>query len=879
MKVSNQKCIRRLSLKNMMATKARNIIAIIAIALTTLLFTALFTIVMSISQGFEQSNFRMVGTSSHGEFKDLSKEQYQILKEDTAIEEYGLRRVAGIASGEVFLKNYTEISYMDENTAKWGFNYPTTGALPKEGTREAAADTRVLRLLNVPLELGTEFSVTMDVNGKETTETFVLCGWWEYDLVSPASIVLIPHSRLEEIFLKPDMEFSDSAIGAYLLEVMLKDSKNIADEMGEILERNGFQTTDSSAENYINIGVNWGYTGEGLLGKTDAGTALSLLLILSVIVLTGYLIIYNVFRISVANEIRHYGMLKTIGSTGTQIRRIILIQAMVLSCAGIPIGMLLGWGTGVVLTPLVIQELNGIADAGVSVSPMIFIFSALFAVITVLISCFKPAKIAGSVSPVEALRYTEAASNRKSRAGKKGTSIWGMAVANLSGRKGRTILTVLSLSLSVLLFTLTVTFVKSFSLDKYLSGMAAADFQVSSVEYFNVTKQWSADTAISRAEIEKLAALEGITDSGITYGVEAECCPMAFFEENIVRARLKYFGYNDAMTEEYINQGKEYLKYYKDGKYQGKVSDVVQILGMEPFCITKLTATEGDLSKLFEEEKTAAVIEGSLLEIGDKIVVSYLDKSEFVNQKTKVVYNEVEEIPEKELQDVMINQESHEEEYTVVAKVKDLGTLDYRIYMGENLLLNSDELLANAHQSAPLYYLFDLEDEKEAEVEAFMAQYTENSTLDYESKEKVSEEFNSFNRMFLVLGCTLSLVVALVGILNFINIVLTGIVSRRKELATLQAIGMTGNQLCKMLVYEGLLYTAGASVIAVVLNLLTIPMANIVEKLFWFCEFRYTCLPMLISVPVLAGIGIVVPMITYRILIRKSVVERIRETE
>ena len=85
MKVSNQKCILRISLKNMKATKARNLIAVIAIALTTLLFTALFTIIMSISLAFEQSNFRMVGTSSHGEFKRLTKEQYELLREDEGI--------------------------------------------------------------------------------------------------------------------------------------------------------------------------------------------------------------------------------------------------------------------------------------------------------------------------------------------------------------------------------------------------------------------------------------------------------------------------------------------------------------------------------------------------------------------------------------------------------------------------------------------------------------------------------------------------------------------------------------------------------------------------------------------------------------------------
>lgn len=47
------------------------------------------------------------------------------------------------------------------------------------------------------------------------------------------------------------------------------------------------------------------------------------------------------------------------------------------------------------------------AGIKVSVNPLVFIGSAIFAWITVYISVRKPAKIAGTVSPVEAIRYTE----------------------------------------------------------------------------------------------------------------------------------------------------------------------------------------------------------------------------------------------------------------------------------------------------------------------------------------------------------------------------------------------------------------------------------------------------------------------------------------
>ena len=52
--VRNRKCIRHISFRNMKAAKTRNIIAILAISLTAILFTSIFTVAMSIVYGYEQ---------------------------------------------------------------------------------------------------------------------------------------------------------------------------------------------------------------------------------------------------------------------------------------------------------------------------------------------------------------------------------------------------------------------------------------------------------------------------------------------------------------------------------------------------------------------------------------------------------------------------------------------------------------------------------------------------------------------------------------------------------------------------------------------------------------------------------------------------------
>ena len=54
MNVKNGKCIRHLAWKSLQASRTRNLIAVAAIALTAVLFTSLFTIALSINEGFQR---------------------------------------------------------------------------------------------------------------------------------------------------------------------------------------------------------------------------------------------------------------------------------------------------------------------------------------------------------------------------------------------------------------------------------------------------------------------------------------------------------------------------------------------------------------------------------------------------------------------------------------------------------------------------------------------------------------------------------------------------------------------------------------------------------------------------------------------------------
>ena len=129
-----------------------------------------------------------------------------------------------------------------------------------------------------------------------------------------------------------------------------------------------------------------------------------------------------------------------------------------------------------------------------------------------------------------------------------------------------------------------------------------------------------------------------------------------------------------------------------------------------------------------------------------------------------------------------------------------------------------------------------------------------------------------------LLGGTLAGLLALIGMLNFINAVVTGILSRKRELAMMNAVGMTGKQLKSMLMWEGIQYsllTAGcALVLGAVLNYTIVH--SIAGELFFF-TYHFTLLPVLVCVPVLLLLSAAIPSVSYQMICKDSIVNRLRE--
>lgn len=886
-RVKNREVIARISKKSLRASKTRNLIAVTAIILTTVLFTTLFTIDGTIVNSFEQANFRQVGGDAHGTFKYITKEQIEELASDSLVESSGTRLLLGMPMDIPFHKTHVEVSYMDETCAKGYFCEPEVGTLPKEGTNQIACDTRILELLQVEPKLGTEIQFSYYIGGNTeekqlVTDTFILSGWWTYDEASVASHAIAPLSYVSEVLEEYAPYGEGNTTGTWDLNVYFKSTNHIEKDMNTILEKHGYQSEDGGKDNYINIGVNWAYLGAQLSGNMDVGTMAAVIVLCLVFMLTGYLIIYNIFQISVVNDIKFYGLLKTIGTTKKQIQRIIYRQAFYLSFIGIPAGLVLGYLFGNILAPVIMSTLS-YKNTFTTGNPLIFICATLFSLITILISCRKPGKIAGKVSPVEAVRYTENTGGKKKiKKGNGKVTVYHMALANLGRNCKKTVLVILSLSLAVVMLQIVFTFANGFDMDKYLRTWVVSDYIVGFADYFQPGKGGvSSQNSVPELAISDINRQGKVTEGGRIYGISGGV--QDFVTEEWYRA---FNGrWNDQETVDHM------LK-FQDINEKGLIANLTQLYGMEEYPLSQLDLVEGDISALHDPTQNAIaavywiddyehpIERTQWAKVGDQVTLRYVDEWEDYDMRTGEVVTDIDSIPLEYVNSRV--SKSHEVTYTVVATVTMRGTMGYRYYSSNQYVLNGEVFKRDTKTSDIMTYLFNTTESSNDAMNHFLSDYTENiePTLDFESKQSYVDEFSGFRNMFVLMGTVLSTIVGLVGILNFLNAVITSIMTRRHEFAMLRSIGMTGKQLRKMLIVEGLFYALFSIAISFTISILTGPLlSKAMSSMFWFFSYRFTLFPFALVTPIFIFVGIVIPFVSYHITTRYSIVEQLRGVE
>lgn len=842
-KVKNKKVIRKLSARILSAKRSKNLIGLAAILLTTILFTTVFSVCGNLLRSQTESTFRQVGGNAQAGFKNFTMAEYDQLKEDSGIRDVSYNIFVGNAVNPQLNKLQTEVRYYEPLNARQSFAYPTTGKLPEEQD-EIAMSTLILDALDIPHELGQKVTLDLNIHNEIRTDTFTLCGFWEGDPVMMAQEAAVSKTYADltaPLETTPYYETDGTDYSGYMnISFNFSSSFNIEGQMEELIRRGGFDGT------LISPSVNWAYS----FSSIDWTTVSVLTILILLIMLSGYLIIYNIFYLNIFSDIRFYGLLKTVGTTGRQLRKIVRRQAWALCLFGVPAGLAAGWVIGRLLTPVITDMLTS-TDVYYSANPLIFLGSALFTVLTVYISCIKPCRIAAKVSPVEAVRFTEKSIRKKSRKTKKTTPL-SMARANLGRNKRKLVLVVLSLSLSLVLLNSVYTIVTGFDMDKYLADKLLTDFEVSSASIYNFNSPEIDYAGVTRNFQEELSAQEGVTDIG-----------------NIYLSGTVH-NYSDAEWEtvEQIMDAPENSEYFSDPIMEEAFDYVrtshrtnVDIYGVNETAAKYIKPDEGTFD--WEKFKSGNYILANSFSMDDETSIPFLKPGDEVTVRFS---------------------DTVSKKYTVLAVAQMPTALSSQRYglMNEEFILPDTEFLTQFGDRQPMKTVFNASDDRQTAVAAWLEDYCEkvNPDMDYRTKADYQQEFSSLKQTYAVTGGILSIILALIGLLNFINVTATSILSRRQELAMMESVGMTGAQQRRMLLGEGLCYALLSILISCTAGVgagyaLVLAFAGQMDVFTW----RFTLLPVAICTPFLIAISLAVPSVCYAYARKQSVVERLRTTE
>lgn len=831
-KVKNNKCLSVISRKSMLANKKRNVILLIAIALTTIMLTTLFTVGSSVMKSIEISTTYQVGTSAHAGFKFMTQEEYDELATDTHILDLSYNIVVAEPENDELYKDYTEIRYSEDVSAKHGYSYPSQGKMP-ERYNEVATCTTVLDDFGLPHELGQTIHLKMSNEESFYEGDFIVSGIWE----KPASTMvnqIYVSKAFQEDFSPVWMNRDDydramqvnSYYGSINPDFNFKTSFNISGQMDKLKERHNFGDE-------INDGINWAYAASEL----DFTTVMIVAIIMLMIVLSGYLIIHNIFLIAVTSDIHYYGLLKTIGTTDKQLKKIVLNQALGLSFVAIPIGLILGFVTSYFVFPLVVVNIT-VQDCRIIPNAWVFLACALFAWITVRISCIKPCKYIKKISPVEAVKFTDAATGKLSENRKsKKVSTLSMAWENLKRNKNRTVAVILSLALSIVMINVTVSIVASMDPEKYISSFASSDFTIADASVMNVGMSGNVYDGVSLADISVIGDNIKTSEAGAIFMSESSQCLEGVPYERLVKLyeeHTEWFVYNMAAKPDCD------CMVYEDKRICSHIYGVSQIVfdkmkmdtqgvTWEKFCSGKYAIVSSPLETGGNDSEYA------FYHIGDKISITLPDGSS----------EEYEVIGNGDVSYAMGPQHSH--------------GLDVYITIPETEYLR---LIPDARGA--LKYFINVNDDELEAAEGYLSGYCNsvNSKLNYTSRETYLKEFQETIDLFLVIGGALSGILALIGILNLVNLTYTSIHERMQELKVLNAIGMTKKQIALMLSYEGMLRVLITFVVVLSFGqLLNYVIVYLMAGEMIMFSYKYVVWPMLACIPVYILIVAAIPRI------------------
>ena len=563
-------------------------------------------------------------------------------------------------------------------------------------------------------------------------------------------------------------------------------------------------------------------------------------IIVGIILIAGALTIYSIYYVSLINKVQEFGKLAALGATKRQIRQIILRENLIVAGLSIPAGLLIGIAavkyvffqliSSISSEQAMTKEMHQVLDNGeVSlILPWIVAMTIGVTLLTVILASLKPMRQASKIMPIEAMRYTgQMQGSKKQRKGFIDLNLLRLANANLSRNKKRTMVTIFSLGMIGILFVV-----------------------ISTVFSCMNPKQAARDTI-----------------------AEDYCMSIASREGDKMRPELKWtvIQQNNPLNNKVINKIKAIDGVEKVEAFQSITGEVPSV--KDPGTDKPMSLSIGGISKdqmaLINRdiEKGHATYEE--LNSGDKVIATGYILANY---------------PEIKIGDTLTfkffdGDRTFEKDMTIIGG----GSFAQSVTNFDNFLMSNEAIKKLSKNNLTYYVNIKAAKGKTKTVQSAIENIEEgNELFRLESYEEVLKQWEDTLQLTAGAGYAIMLVLAIVGIMNLINTTIDSILSRKKELGVMQAIGMSNQQMKKMLRTEGFVYAGGIILLAgglgSILGYLVYLYAES-HSLMQIKVYQYPLIQVLLMIFLVVIVQLILTYATTTIVNKETVIKRIQASE
>ncbi|MFQ6866119.1 ABC transporter permease [Blautia sp.] len=842
---NNLKVCRTLASRDLRFHPVKYILLSCAAMMTAALYTFVFLLGSSVEDAYLLNYQYSYGSTSHILYTGLTEKQADTLSGNSSIKSTVRLSSIGQLSDPIIGQRNIKLAVTDRAYAQTVLSVPTKGRLPiKRG--EIALDEFTMDSLGVPHEEGSPVSLQWkDPDGKEHKTTFTLCGWWASPTNFTEACAWITKEEAKELLPDYDKENAYNVT----LGVTLHQPKNLEKQADLILNEQGVAGCSYT--------TNLAYQDARMEMAEQQARPYYMPVLL--VVLCGYLMVYSIVHVTADKDRLFLADLKSMGMTPRQIRQLLMNQGILVSL----LGMFPGWAIGFVLHYFI----TGRVVIGMEENPALYFlswqpFAAAFlcTMATVLLAYLLPFIRLSRMTPAEMLCSISGRLPKKKTTSYEPMTLKQLAFRTLGKNRWRTLLSVVSLLLAILLLNSVWIRYISAKEDLYLSAMFPWDYSLCDGSAYLSGQQYNEKNAgITEETVEELKKRSEVKSVSVLKSHEVSMTAPTKLCRRITEFYDQPYDETKTLreTQEAFPEWLEGLARLEEtGNYTGLV------IGMDGVYLDYLQEYSPFTSGKFDKEAFASgnyVLAGGAYHEGLSSPAEG-EEIELMGQRFTVMGS------------VM-----HDETY-----LQGKPSLEAAFNIAYILPMEAFDKLFPGQAYRQLAVNIDKEQQKE--FESYLDEYEQglNRGVGITRRSEYQENFRVARLNLVLPDLVIGLVLTGIALMNFMNMLVSKTVSRKKEFALYESLGMTGTQLRVLLLLEGIFH--GALILVILIPATAVFDCFVMPKVVdaagsWSMVYTCSFLPLWIFAAILGMLAVAVPMLCLHFLTKGSLTERMRQGE